>query len=1204
MKIIKHPIVKMTTKLSVYLAIIFLANPILANETFSQSLKKTKISILKIDATPLEIIKEIESKTNYHFVYDQSIKTIDTLISINSNKISVLNILEQLSREARLKFKQINSSISVQEIPRVIKKAPVPKLISGTVSDEFGQALPGATILEKGTTNGVQSNFDGNFNITVSKEDAILEISYLGFIAQEVAVKNQSILNIVLKEDAAKLEEVVVTALNITREEKSLGYSVANVESDDLTKTVTGNWINGMSGKVAGLTFDQAGTGPSGSVRVTLRGDQSLNYGNNEALFVVDGVPITSGITSTRSVSNYAQGDAPIDYGNGISDINPDDIASVSVLKGPAAAALYGSRAANGAILIVTKSGKKTKGIGITVNSSVTFDKAGYFPDFQTEYGNGSDMGQNEFSLWELTPEMTSDGIAIPRHYSRYTFGEKFDQNTLRYTYASKNWETGEFTKLPWTYKDDWYKGLFQTGITKSNTVSISGNNGKGTSTRFSITDFKNEWILPNTGFDRKSISLSLNTPITDRIKLNTKVNYTRKESDNMPGGGYNENNPMYALTWGFNTNSINNWKDEYFQGRYNYANWSSQGSNGQGLVFPSSGSFNPYRSLYEELNTQDKHRVFGNIGFSFDLMKGLTLDVSSGLDWSDEYRTQRRPFYTADYQNGFYREQTVRVIENNNEAMLRFTNNELAQGKFGITTLVGANNRTNEYYNSKISLSQLGEEGIYHTTNLPTGVIPDPYNYRTKKVVNSLYGLASLSWDNTYYLDITGRNDWSSTLSKDNWSFFYPSVAASILINQIFDFKSNAPWVDFTKLRLSWANVGNDTSPYSLDQYYSTSSYSGGYTLPGTIPDPLIQPENVESWETGLEAKLFKNRISFDVTLYHSSTTNQIVSVGVDQITGATGLKINAGEITNQGLEVSAHFVPIRSKDFEWSIDATWSKNKNKLVSLQDGWDPNEPLQTDMGTTIGSRVYVYSYVGEEMHQIYGRGFQRAPEGSTYIDENGNEADASGMHLVNSNGYPILDESPDRKIGSVNPDWRGGFIQRFRYKNFSLSANFTGQLGGHTYSVTNFALSYQGKLKNSLEGRYDGLVHEGVNAITNEDGTTSYTQNTTVTNSIQTYYNSYIWNRNNTETNTFSNSYLKLKELRIDYKLPQEILKKTGFLNDLSFGIYATNLFSITDYPQYDPETGMLNGSNIYKGIESMSFPMTRSYGFNAKFSF
>ncbi|MDX1326172.1 MAG: SusC/RagA family TonB-linked outer membrane protein [Arenibacter sp.] len=1075
--------------------------------------------------------------------------------------------------------------------------------VTGTVYAD-GTPLPGATVLEKGTNNGVVTDFDGVFSLQASKKEITLVVSFIGYVTQELTASAGDHLEIAMQEDAAALDEVVVTALNITREEKSLGYSIAKVDGEEINKTVTGNWLNGMSGKVAGLTFDQAGTGPSGSMRVTLRGDQSLNYGSNEALFVIDGVPVTSGATATKSVSNYAQGDAPIDYGNGMSDINPDDIASVSVLKGPAAAALYGSRAANGAIVITTKSGRKSKGLGVSVSSSVTFEQAGYFPDFQTEYGNGSDMGAGEYSLWELSEDMAPDGVAVPRRYSRYTFGEKFDPGKLRYLYASKNWDTGEFTKLPWQYQDDWYTGLFRTGLTTSNTVSLSGSNGKGTSTRFSVTDYKNDWILPNTGFDKKTVSLAFNTPISDKIKFNTKINYYLKNSDNMPGGGYSASNPMYALVWGFNVNSIDAWKEEYFEGRYNYANWFARGENGQGLVYPSTNGFNPYRTLYEATNAYDKNRVFGNVGLTFDLMEGLTLDVGSGLDWSDEFRTQRRPFYTTGYHDGFYREQTVRVIENNNDFMLRYTNDDLADGRFGLSTFVGGNNRINEYYNNRLTLDKLGEEGIYHTNNLPTGVIPEPYNYRSRKVVNSLFGMASFSWDGTYFVDVTGRNDWSSTLSRGNWSFFYPSVATSILMDRVLDFKQNAPWVDFAKLRFSWANVGNDTSPYSLDQYYGNSSYPGGYTLPGTIPDPLIKPENVESWEAGLEAKLFKNRVSFDVTWYHSSTTNQIVSVDVDQITGATGMKINAGEITNQGLEVSANFAPVRTQDFDWSFDLTWSKNNNKLVSLQDGWDPNEPLQTNMGTTIGGRTYIYSYVGEEMHVIYGRGFQRAPEGSFYTDENGEQVDASGMHIVNADGYPILDESPDRRIGKVNPDWRGGMVQRFRYKNLSLSAAFTGQMGGNTFSVTNFALSYQGKLKNSLEGRYDGLVHPGVNVVTNTDGSVSYTKNNTVTKSIQSYYNSYIWNRNNTEMNTFDTSFLKLKEVRLDYQLPQRFLDRTDVFQQISLGVYATNLFTITDFPQYDPETGMVNGSQIHKGIESMSFPMTRSYGFNVKFSF
>ncbi|MEN8248382.1 MAG: SusC/RagA family TonB-linked outer membrane protein [Bacteroidota bacterium] len=1087
----------------------------------------------------------------------------------------------------------------------VIPSLAQDKVVSGKVYEADGQTpIPGATIMIKATSMGTVTNIDGEYRLELTGDNPILVIQFIGFETQEIAVENRSIIDVVLKEDLIQLEAVVVTALGITREQKSLGYSVSEVESEELTKTVSGNWLNSVAGKVAGLTFDQAGSGPSGSLRVTLRGDQSLNYSANEALFIVDGVPITSGMTATAGGSNYANVDAPVDFGNGASDINPEDIESISVLKGPAATALYGSRAANGAIVITTKSGRTDKGIGISINSTTSFERAGYFPDFQSQYGNGGDLGRDEYSLWEMPADLAPDGIAQPSHWSRYAYGEKFDPEKLRYLYSSLDWDTGEFTKLPFVYQDDWYTGLFKTGVTASNTVTVDGSNGEGTNTRFSVTDFRNNWILPNTGFNRQSVSLSFNTEVNKFIKLNAKVNYYRKNSDNMPVGGYDENNAMYALTWGYNVNSINDWKNEYFEGRYNYANWSVGGDNiGHGLVTPSSWAFNPYRTLYEQLSTQDKDRVLGNIGLTFDLYEGLSLTIRTGLDWSDEFRTQRTPFYTAGAQYGRYREQTVRRIEMNNDFMLRYTNDELAGQRLGVSVVFGGNNRVYNYFNSKITLSQLGEEGIYHTTNLPPGIIPDPYNYRSTKVVNSLFGMASLSWDDTYFIDITGRNDWSSTLSANNWSYFYPSVAASILVNEIFDFNQNASWIDFMKLRLSWANVGNDTSPYSLDQYYSTTSFAGAYKLPGTIPDPMIKPENVESWETGLDVKLFQNRISFDIALYNSSTTNQIVSVAIDQITGATGMKINAGEIQNQGIELASRFVPVRKDDFEWSFNLTWSKNNNKLVSLQEGWDPEEPLQTDMGTTIGSRVYVYSFVGQEMHVIYGRGFQRAPEGAFYIDENGDQVDAEGMHIVNASGYPLLDEVPDRKIGNVNPDWRAGMTQQFRYKNFSLFATLAGQLGGNAYSVTNFALSYQGKLNNSIEGRNDGLVHEGVNVIDNGDGTFSYTKNTTVTNSILTYYNTYMWNRNNVETNTFSTSFLKLREVRLDYQLPKSLLQRTKYVQGASLAVFATNLFSISNFPQYDPETGMLDGSNIHRGIESMAFPMTRTYGVNVKVS-
>jgi outer membrane receptor protein involved in Fe transport len=740
--------------------------------------------------------------------------------------------------------------------------------------------------------------------------------------------------------------------------------------------------------------------------------------------------------------------------------------------------------------------------------------------------------------------------------------------------------------------------------LTKSNTVTVDGSNGKGTSTRISFSDLRNDWILPNTGFERQSVSLSFNTEINQYIKLNAKINYYRKQSDNMPGGGYDETNAMYSLVWGQEVNSIREWKKEYFEGRFNYVNWEAQGENGNGLVFPSGNSYNPYRTLYEELNGQKKNRVFGNIGLTFNLAKGLLLDLKSGLDWSDEFRTQRKPFYTTDHPKGFYREQNVRAYEFNNDFMFRYNNSNLLDKRLVLSAMFGGNSMYSEYYNNRISLSQLDIENVYHLYNYPAGINPDIYTTRNRKMINSLYGMLSLSWDDTYFLDVTSRNDWSSTLARDNWSYFYPSVAASILLDRALGFDKNLMWIDMLKARLSWANVGNDTDPYSLDQYYSPTSFPGGYTLPSEIMDPLIQPENIESWELGVEGKLFKNRISFDLAVYDNSSTNQIARIDLDQITGTTGMQINVGEIQNRGIELMLGFTPVRTRDLTWSFDLNWSKNNNKLISLAKGRDPNEPLQTDMGTTIGSRTFIYSYVGQEMHVIYGKGYQKAPEGSFYLDENGNQIDCSGMDIVNASGYPVLDSKPTTRVGKVNPDWRAGMTQRLKYKNLLLSATFSAQYGGNAFSVTNFSLSYQGKLKNSLAGRYDGLVHPGVNAVTEGNQVVGYTKNTTVTNSIQTYYNANVWNRDNTVNNTFDTSFLKLKEVRLDYSVPAKLCQRSGFLQKASVGVFATNLFCWTDFPQYDPETGMMNGSQIYKGIEVMAFPMTRSYGVNLNLSF
>ncbi len=1080
--------------------------------------------------------------------------------------------------------------------------------VTGTVFEPDGvKPVFGATVVLKGTTEGTSTNADGAFRLKISGEKPVLVIQFLGYITQEIEVGNQSVIKVVLQEEAIEVEGVVVTALGLTREEKSLGYAVSKVGNEDITQAVATNWLNGMSGKVAGLTFSGANTGPINSLRVTLRGDQSLNYGKNEALFIVDGVPIRSGTTATSSSSSYTNSgsDFPVDFGNGASDLNPEDIESVSVLKGPAATALYGSRAANGAIVITTKAGRKNKGIGVTFSSSIAVEDAGYWPDFQTVYGSGGDMGLEEYCFWTLDPSLVGTTDYPQRNISRYAWGEKFSEEKLRYQYAGKNWETGEIVETPFVYQDDWFTGIFQTGVTYSNTLAISGSDGEGKNIRFSISDIRNEWILPNTGFKKQSYAFSFETPVNNVIDFYTKVNYYRTDSDNMPMAGYHQTTVMYDLMWGYNSNSMNDWKSEYFEGRFNEINRNATISeNGNSLVFAGTGSYNPYRVLYEELNSTDKDRVFGSAGFKVKLAKGLTLDIKSGMDMGVEFRTQRKPKMTFGWENGFYREQSLTNYEFNTDFLLRYQT-AYVDGRLTASAAFGGNNMTAQYFNNVIQLNELDIDGVYHTSNVPPGVIPVPTDYRSMKVINSLYGFVSLGWDDTYYLDITGRNDWSSTLAKDNWSYFYPSVAGSVLLNQLFDFQTNVPAITFTKLRLSWANVGNDTNPYSLDQYYSASSISGGYTLGSTIPDPMIKPENTESWEVGLDAKFLRNRVGFDIALYNSSTTNQIINVEIDPIAGASGMNINAGEINNKGIELAVFATPVRTNDFTWDINLNWSKNKNTLVSMNEGWDPEKPIETDMGTTLGGRLHVYSYVGEEMHQLYGFVMNKTPEGSYYLDDNGNKVDCSGQVILNATtGLPTVNTS-NNFLGKVNPDWRGGFNTSLRYKSFALNMSFAYQWGGNRFSVTNGILSYQGKLTNSLEGRYDGIVAEGVNVITtNEDGTTLCQPNNTVTNSIYTYYQALTLDRYNGEAHTFNTSFLKMKEIRLEYNLPESICRKTRVLQGASIAIFATNLFSWDRWPQFDPEGGMMTGTNVFNGIETGAFPMTRSTGFNLRLSF
>lgn len=1039
--------------------------------------------------------------------------------------------------------------------------------ITGTVYDSDGTTpAVGCAVTIEGTPTGVITDINGKYKIR-GGENQTLVFSSLGYKTQKILIGPKTRIDVTLEADSQEIEGVVVTALGIKRDEKALGYAVTKVDNDVLTSTVSSNWMNALSGKVAGLNFDQASTGPGGSMRVTLRGETSINMNGGTALFVVDGVPITSSSTSSTSESAYNSTDGAVDFGNAAGDINPEDIENVSVLKGPAATALYGSRAANGAIIITTKSGRTTKGIGVTFSSSVSFEKAGFWPDFQYEYGAGR-FGGNPYSFYSV------DGVS--RNWSSYAFGDKFDGH-LTYEWPSLN-DDGTYTMMEWRPRN-FFAGFFDTGVTWNNNISVSGNNGKGTSVRVSVTDVRNDWIVPNTGYKQQTFSISLSQQINKYIKLDAKVNYYRKDSDNLPMTGYGGSSIMYPLLW--NTPNVD---AQWFKA--DYKKWVREGGDlSKSTQHVSANGNNPYYTAYEQLNKLDRDRVFGNLAATINFTEELSLILRCGMDLNNDFRTQQKPKGAKTYINGMYKEQTVFDYEMNNDFLLRYTKK---LNDFDLSASFGGNNMMQSYRSNTSLAESLVVDRDYRLSNSVDR--PKVTSIRRQKSINSFYGLISASWRNMIFLDVTGRNDWSSTLAPGNNSYFYSSVSGSVILSDLLHI--DTPMVNFLKVRASWANVGNDTSPYRLLNYYNNSSFTGGFNMPTNKANYNLKPENVESWEFGVEGRFFDSRLTFDVAFYNATTTNQIISVPVDITTGVYNTIVNAGEINNRGWEVSARIQPVRNKNIRWDMNFTWSRNRNKVVELA----PNLDSWT---IATGPRGEIRAVPGGSLGDLYGSGYEKAPKGSYVTADDGSTIDVSGWDIVDSDGYPVL-ASEFENLGNTQADWKAGWMNSISYKNFRLSFSFSAQWGGQAYSFTNAMLGYQGKIKATLPGRYDGLIHKGVNQ--NADGT--YSINKTVTASIESYYNLRVFNRDNVVNNTFSTSFLKMKDIRLEYSLPKKIAAKTKVLQGASIAFFATNLFCWTNWPQFDPEIATMNGSEITKGFETAAFPMTRTYGVNLKLQF
>ena len=1028
--------------------------------------------------------------------------------------------------------------------------------VSGVVSDEKGTPMVGVTVLVKNTNIGRITGIKGEYRLEIPA-NSVLVFSYMGYTTEERHVGTQTQINVTLTEQAQAINDVVVTALGIKREQKALGYATTKLGGDEIAEALSTNWTSALSGKIAGLNLVRSGAGPAGSNKIILRGESNLT-GDNQALIVIDGVVInsSSGLSTGSGNDSYLGEDSPVDFGSALNDINPEDIESINVLKGAGAAALYGQRGAHGAIIITTKTGEETmKGLKVSFSSTANFETPYHWPDYQYAYGSGTE-GVNYFS-WGTT----EDGPNT-RNTSQ-AWGPKFD-GQMFYQYDPKT--HGQATERTlWRPYPNNHKDFFRTGQTYTNSVSLSGGSAN-TNFRVGYTNVYNEWIIPNTGYKRNTISVSVNQKMTEKLRLSTKINYTNKKSDNLPATGYNNQTVMYWNIMQVPNGNLD-WLKEYWM----------PGKEGVDQSYPFSTSpDNPYLIVNEMLNKLDRHTVTGNVQMNYDIIKGLNLMVRGSMDMSYEDRSEQRPMDTQKFKYGMYRTTKIFTQEITGDFLLKY---EKKISAFELSASLGGSTLHNRYRRENNRANALMFPQVFSLSNSKFALVTIPYE--SDYIINSIYGLLTLSYKNYLFLDVTARNDWSSVLatpnSTDNSSFFYPSVNMSAVLSDMFRMPR---WITFAKLRASFSEVGSSgTKVYQNTYVYSpVDGFSGGLMNPKTLPNPDLRPQRTRTWEIGADVRLFSNKLGVDIALYQGETWDQILTATLDRATGYNNMIVNGGLVRNRGLEIEANATPFRNKNgWTWRLFGTYSANENTVMELT-----NDLFALQLQNTLSGRGSMEARVGQSMSAIYGTGYKRAPDGQIVYGED---------------GYPLLADDLIY-LGDSNPKGKGSFGTEIKYKGISLNILFDGQFGGKGYSFTNAMLMEHGKHEKTLPGRYNGIIGNGV--IENPDGT--YRKNDVVANEIWTYYTRHN-GRENLEGSMFSTDFLKLRELTLSYSFPARICKKIG-MRKLSIGVYGRDLFMVTNWPAFDPEFGTLNNGSIDKGFEIAQFPATRNFGVKLNIEF
>ena len=1036
--------------------------------------------------------------------------------------------------------------------------------VSGTVlSQEDGQPIIGAAVKVVGTSTGMLTDVNGKFNITLPADKNQLEISYLGYVSQTVNAKNG--MRIFLKADAQALDEVVVTAMGISREKKALGYAVSEVNSDELIKSRGGlsNPVNALQGKVAGLQITSGAGSMGGSSKVLIRGNNSLS-GSNQPLFIVDGVPIEGKDFNTTDTQRGAGG---YDYGNLIQDMNPDDIESISVLKGAAASALYGSRASNGVIMITTKKAQKQQGLGVEFTSTLGIERVTKLPKLQKEYGGG--YGYMSLDGFDDFSETVINGVTytVPDYGMDESWGPKLDGRQVLSWYDLAKWEAngkvGNPTTSAWSAPKHDYEDFFETGVSFTNNVSISQVYDKS-AFRISYTNTSLHGYLPNSAMYKNIFNVSGNIMSPDK-KLNvfTSVNYFNSRTKGRPDTGYGKNNIMRNFVqWNQRQVDMNELKDMYRYPDGTQATWNRIDVNDPTPAYHN----NPYWSRYMNYENDTRNRIYGNVGVSYQIIPQLKAQYKVNLDFFVDKQYERIAVGSQDESR--YSEMSRQQYEINHEFMLMYNQ---TFHDFSLTANVGMNIMKNHYeYVFGETKGGLAIPEFYNLDNSMTQAASS--NYRREKSINSLFADVTLGWKNMLYLEGTIRGDKSSTLPKDHNTYVYPSVTASFLFSELL--KKKAPWLSFGKIRLGFAQVGNDTDPYQLYNTYSPytniDATTPGYRLPDTMQNPDLKPERTNSWEVGLEMNLFNNRLGFDVTYYQTNTKDEILPLSVSGTTGYLYKYVNSGEIENKGIEVGIHATPVKTHDFEWYTQLNIAHNKNKVKSLADGVDYFR---------IGSarfKVEIGALVGEEYGVIMGTDF--------VYDENGNK-------LVDENGLYMATDG-NQVIGHIFPDFTGGWNNTFRFKNFDLGFQFDFSKGGQFFSTTRMFGMFCGMFEETAENnvRETGIISKGFT----EEGV----PNTKVVAARDYYENFYS---GPAAQNVLQSDYIKLREVSLGYTFK---LNPAWFIKSLRLSAYGRNLAVWgPDTKHFDPEM-IVTGSGNIQGVEGGATPMVSTYGLTVNLKF